>query len=843
MTVSHTTPTRVWKSLQHIGGDSIMNVPKNVFILISLFIGLVAVIALAEETETPIFGPQAAPLTEQQVETEPDKETTVDTSEPAGDSMLLVKKISFAGVKTASEDMLRTLIQTQVDQEVSEELLTQDLKSLFKDTGFFSELTVDVEPFEGGGLEIIYKVVESPKISGINIIGNENLGTGKLKGEIILRPSEIYSDRRRWESERALQKLYHEKGYYLVGIQTHLGDKDEEANTVQVTFEINEGPRVRIEEINFTGNTQISANALRKKLKTRIGKPFDQMLFEEEDISLNLRNYYQDRGFAQVKVIGYEKQFTEDKTGLILDITIDEGPEFIIGTYTLEVEAGAKKLFSEKKIRGMLDPAEGEAFNRATFDESIAKLQQAYLDKGYLLSEVLPVPTFNEVEGVVNITLQINEGDVIIIDKVIITGLEKTKEHVVKRELDFLNIKSDELLDVKSLRKARQRLFQMGSFIRAVDFVPSDTSEDNRKELRVNIAETPRTGMLSLGGGYGSEGGIFGVAEVGQNNFRGQAYRVHLKGELGTRDHHTAELSFGTPWILGTPTRLNARIYDNRRFRRYYGTIGALYNRRRLGSSSPYGLYDRYIWARRGASLTLGRPIAHDIDLSIRFRNEHVESHNPDRELYNRSTRSILFALGRDTRDYRTSLFDPTAGSFHTLSYEYSGGILGADNKFQKYYADTSWFYSGWWNHVIAVHGRAGLMRSESTDAYFLFYERFFLGGVDSIRGYEDWEIYPDPDESGFINPYGGDKVFFANFEYRVPISQQLTAALFFDVGQVWDESVTNVFSQINLKRGLGLEARFTMLGMLVRLGWGYGLDRVTGEPAGKFHFTVGPGF
>ena len=822
-----------------------MSAPKNVLILISFIIGLTAILTFAEEVEEPVFGPQAATVTAQQIETETktDNDATVNTPKPSVDAMLLVKKISFEGVKTTSEDMLRTLIQTQVGYEVSEELLTQDLKSLYKDTGFFSQLTVDVEPVEGGGLEVVYKVIESPKISGINIIGNENLSTSKLKNEITLRPSEIYSDRRRWESEQALENLYHEKGYYLAGIQTHIGDKDEEANTVKITFEINEGPRVRIEEINFIGNTEIAPNTLRKKLKTRIGKPFDQMLFEEEDLSLNLRNYYQDRGFAQVKIVGYEKRFTEDKTGLMLDITVDEGPEFIIGTYTLEVEAGAKTLFSDKKIRGMLDPAEGEVFNRDTFDESIAKLQQAYLDKGYLLSEVVPTPVFNEVDGVVDITLKINEGDVIIIDKVIITGLEKTKEHVVKRELDFLDIKSDELLDVKSLRKARQRLFQMGSFIRAVDFVPSDTSEENRKELRVNIAETPRTGMLSLGGGYGSEGGIFGVAEVGQNNFRGQAYRVHLKGELGTRDHHTAELSFGTPWILGTPTRLNARLYDNRRFRRYYGTVGALLNRR-IGSTGYGYNYDRYVWARRGASLTLGRPIAHDIDLSVRFRNEHVESFDGNRDpLYNRSTRSVLFSVGRDTRDYRTSLFDPTAGSFHTLSYEYSGGILGADNKFQKYYADTSWFYSGWWNHVIAVHGRAGLMRSESSDAYFLFYERFFLGGVDSIRGYEDWEIYPDPDESGFINPYGGDKVFFANFEYRIPVSQQLTAALFFDVGQVWDESVTNVFSQINMKRGLGLEARFTMLGMLVRLGWGYGLDRVSGEPAGKFHFTVGPGF
>ena len=765
------------------------------------------------------------------------------------DETLVVKKVSFKGVHTTSEEMLRTLLQTRVGQEISEELLTKDIESLYKDTGFFSDISVEVETVPDGGLAVIYNVVESPKIGGINFIGNEEMSTGKLKDTLTLRPSEIYSERRQWESERALKELYHEKGYYLVSIQTHIRPLDTEneadeksetehlegdppVKTIQLTFELDEGPRVKIEEINFVGNERISANKLRKHLKTRVGKPFDQLLFEEEDLSLNLRNYYQDRGFAQVKILGHEKRFTEDKTGLILDINVDEGPEFVIGAYQLEVQSGAKAVFSEKKIRSMLDPAEGEVFNRGTFDESIGKLQQGYLDKGYLLSEVVPIPVFDEVNGVVNITLNINEGDIIIINEVQITGLEKTKEHVVRRELDWLKIKQEELLDVKSLRKARQRLFQMGSFIRAVDFVPSDTGDENRKDLRVNIAETPRTGMLSLGGGYGSEGGIFGVAEVGQNNFRGRAYRLHLKGELGTRDHHTAELSFGTPWILGTPTRLNARLYDNRRFRRYYGTVGSAL---RLGSSYHF---DRYVWGRRGASVSLGHPITQNIDLSVRFRNESVEAYRPEAQVIDRSTRSILFAIGRDTRDYRTSVFDPTAGSLNTLSYEYSGGFLGADNNFQKYSADTSWFYSPWWNHVFAAHARAGYMRSKSTDREFLFYERFFLGGVDTLRGYEDWEIYPDS-----LNPYGGDKVFFANFEYRIPVSPQLTTAVFFDIGQVWDESTTNVFQEINLKRAVGAEARFTMLGMLVRLGWGYGLDRITGEPAGKFHFTVGPGF
>lgn len=818
-----------------------------------------------QSTDTPL-GPNPTPEETQPTESAAEEQPTTPV-----DETLIVKKIEFKGVQSLRKEMLQTLIQTRIGQEISEEALTKDIKSLYKDTGFFFDIAVEVIPAEESGLEVIYHLVESSKVKGITIIGNDELDIGKLMDQVTLRRSEIFSDRRRWESERAIRKLYHEKGFYLVGIQEHI-DLDEEENTSQITFEINEGPRIRITEINFIGNDQVTAKKLRKKMKTRIGKHFDEILFEEEDLNLNLRNYYQDLGFAQVKIVGHTKRFTEDKTGLMLDITVDEGPKYIVGTYSIELEAGEKVVFSEQKIRNMLDPAEGETFNRETFDNSVLQLQQTYLDKGYLLAEVNPLPDYDEANALVNINLKINQGDVIIIDNVPIRGLTKTREPIIRRELDWLNIKSDELLDVKVLRKARQRLFQMGPFIRAVDFVPSDTDNDSRKNLVVNIAESPTTGTLSVGGGYGSEGGIFGTAEIGQHNLFGRAYRVHLKGELGTRDHHTAEARFGTPWIMGTPTRLSARIYNNRRFRRYYATVGAL---------NQNTLADRYVWDVRGGSVSVGRPIAFDIDLSVRFRNDSVNNvtrqdwlialvdreledalkevdksgladtesikerlrsntldKNTATEFTKRSTRSILFAVGRDTRDYRTSLYDPMGGSSSSISYEYSGGFLGADNEFQKYTADTSWFFNPWWNHVFAIHSRAGYMRSKSSDRRELFYERFYLGGVDTIRGYEDWEIYPD--SGNFI---GGNKVFFTNLEYRIPVSPQLTTAVFFDFGQVWDETVPNVFDQINMKRGAGVEARLQMLGMLARFGWGYGFDRQNRQPQGKFYFTIGPGF
>lgn len=810
--------------------DSIQTVLFSIIVTVVFSVFPNTVTFAGESADTP-FGPKPAEETQT---------TDVQDHGPAEkqtDGAFKIKTIDFKGVESLRIEMLQTLIQTQIGMELSDivETITTDIENLYKDTGFFADIKVDVSRLEEGGYAVTYLLDESPKVQGINIIGNEELDTGKLMDKVTLRRSEIFSERLLWESEREIRKFYHEKGFYLVGIQVHL-DKHGEENATQVTFEINEGPRVRIAEINFTGNDQVNANKLRKKMKTRVGKHFDELLFEEEDISLNLRNYYEDLGFAQIKIVGYTKSFTEDKTGLMLEIEVDEGSKFVVGTYDVEIETGEKVVFSDEKVKRMLDPAEGEVFNRDIFEESINELRQAYLDKGFLLADVNPIPTFDEENALVNINLKINQGDVIIIDDVPIRGLTKTDEKIIRRELDWLNIKSDELLDVKMLRKARQRLFQMGPFIRAVDFVPSDTENDSRKNLVVNIAESPTTGTLSVGGGYGSEGGIFGTAEIGQHNLFGRAYRVHLKGELGTRDHHTAEASFATPWILGTPTRLNARIYNNRRFRRYYGTVGAL-------QSSDY-LRDRYVWDTRGGSISLGRPIAFDIDLSVRFRNELVKARTQEEDLFNRSTRSILFALGRDTRDYRTSLYDPMGGSSSSISYEYSGGILGADNQFQKWTADTSWFFNPWWNHVFAVHGRAGYMRSKSTDIEVLFYERFYLGGVDTVRGYEDWEIYPDPtDGSDVPHPFGGNKVFFSNFEYRIPVSPQLTTAVFFDIGQVWDESIRNPFNQINLKRGAGVEARLQMLGMLARFGWGYAFDRQSRDPGGRFYFTIGPGF
>ena len=765
---------------------------------------------------------------------------------PATNDALTVKTISFQGSEGGPEDMLRAIIQTKVGEEISPDQLTKDIKNLYKDTGFFADIAVDVEPLDEGGLEVTYRLTENPKIEGgINIIGNEKLSYKKIKEEITLKAGEIYSDQRRWESEQKILNAYKDTGYYLVAVQTH-ADVNQDDNTISVTFEISEGPRIKVQEINFTGNDDLSSKKLSKQMKIQVGKHFDENLLKADLVAL--LHYYQDRGYTQAKINDeYTKRFTDDKTGLMLDITVDEGTQYIVDLYDIKIEQSDKPAFSEKKIRDMLEPAEGEIFNSGAFQKSLDEIQQAYQNKGYILAEILPDPNYDEENGSLEISLTVNEGDVIVIDKVSINGLEKTRENVIRRELNHLDIKSGEFFDVASLRKARQRLFQMGPFIRGVDFVPSE-SEGTLRDLSVNVAETARTGMFSLGGGYGTEGGIFGVAEVGENNLFGRAYRIHLKGELGARDRHTAELRFNTPWILGTPTRLNLSLYNTRRSYRYnrFSPFNSINSSRPLNS---WG--NRDIFTRKGGAITLGRPITRDMDISVRLKNERIHYNQafkldennvlvPD-SIDSRLTRSVTFFLSRDTRDYWRSSYYPVSGLLNTASYEYAGGIFGAENRFQRYSLDSSWFVNTGRHFVFASHVRAGYLKSRSENRY-LRYERFRLGGDDTIRGYEWHEIRPSTGE------FGGNKMVYGNFEYRIPISPQLTGAVFFDIGHVWHEDTANIFKDLKFKKGAGVGIRFDLLGMLARIEWGYGFDRDRNgdgikEPGGKIHFTIGPGF
>ena len=780
----------------------------------------------------------------------------IDAQEnPDVDPVLAVRQISVDGLKQQNEALVLGLIDTQVGKEISSESLSRDIRTLYRDTGLFSEVTVDVTPLKEGGLHVKYLVVENPKMdSDLNIVGNDKLSHGKLKSAIKLLPGGLFNEHLLAKTQKELRQIYLEEGFYLAEL-TPEWDIDAEANTVSVRILVEEGERVKVSEVDFAGNDLVLDASLEDLIQTRKGKRFRDAILKE-DLNL-IREHYHTRGLMQVELGEPEKQISEDRREIRVIIPITEGPQYFVGNIKVDFRNTDRPGFSEEKIRKMLRLEKDSIFDKSEFQKGIEDIQIAYSDKGYILASIDPIPGYRP-DGTVDIELRISEGSVTIIDKVQITGLEKTKSHVIQRELGRLDIRSGEVFNVDNLRKAHQKIRLLGSFIRSVDFMPSLTAEGDQRDLLVQIVENTQTGIFTIGGGYGTEGGVFGVAEIGESNLFGRAYRVHLKGELGTRDRRTAQLQLSSPWILGTPTHGSLNLYNLKRQRRLYGTYSSLDDRDL-----------EYVDERYGASIQVGRPVSRDFDLSLRFKDESAKTELPpllqedidDYEPDRRETRSLTFTAVREAREYRTSYFDPVGGSYNSLSLEHSGGILGGDNEFDKMTYDTSWFFDSFWKFVFVAHVRTGYLRTRD-DPSVLYWERYVLGGIDTVRGYEDFSLLPDPqnpepfyirnESDGWrgiteLDPYfGGNKMYYLNLEYRFPITDMVRGIVFFDMGQVWNEHTPNIFDEFKPKKSVGAGVRFDLFGMLARLEYGYGLDReVNGEsaPAGKFHFTIGPAF
>ncbi|HEX28629.1 TPA: outer membrane protein assembly factor BamA [Candidatus Poribacteria bacterium] len=765
----------------------------------------------------------------------------------AEDTSLIVKQIKITGNKNISKELIRSLIETREGEEISLDKLSKDIKELYNSTGAFSNIMVDVQPVDGG-LSVEYKVIENPKIKSIKIEGNKAIKEKEIRDKISISPGEFFHEKTVWDNKQRILQLYRDKGFYNAKVDTRT--KKNQDGTVDLIFAISEGEKVKVENVKLLGNKGLSDRAIRKVMQTRAGKYLRDSVLEED--VRKIEQLYRDKGFIFATVKKVEKKFSPDNRKVTVEITIDEGKQFRIGRYDLDVVSQGKRIFSDDKIRSHLNLDVGDIFSQSKFQEDIAKLQQAYIDEGYITAEITPDIRFREDKGLVDITLKINEGGQVLINKVVITGLEKTKDEVIRRELDRLDIKPGKPFNVKNIRKARQRIISLGPFIKGVDFIPGGSGKGNRKDLIVQIVESPQMGSFGIGGGYSSQDGLFGFAEIGHNNLLGRAYRLYFKGEVGIRNRKIARFTFDTPWILNTPTSLNISLYSTQRQRYLY----YYYSNRRDRS---------YTDKRYGGTITLGRSLTRNLNVAIRLKDEMVSTEVPYelKDVYQgverRETRSMTFYLTRDTRDYLSSMFDPSGGSYNDLSVEFSGGLLGSGeriNRFQRYTYEGSWFVNPFWKFVFAAHLKVGYLRAGSLKTpedkqrqLGLIYERYFLGGADTVRGYDDFTIVP-PGNEYISSAWGGNKMYYLNLEWRFPIVEAIRGLVFFDMGQTWNENTGTLkalLDDFKPRRSIGVGVRFEMFGMLARLEYGYALDRDLGHgklaPKGKFHFTIGPGF
>ncbi len=414
-----------------------------------------------------------------------------------------------------------------------------------------------------------------------------------------------------------------------------------------------------------------------------------------------------------------------------------------------------------------------------------------------------------------DIAYAINKGKLVYFEKIIITGNTKTRDKVIRREL---KVHEQELFSGKDLKQGTRNLYRLDYF-EDIKVNTSKGSSDDKINLHIDVKEKP-TGMFSFGGGYSSVDRLFAMGSISQRNLFGRGQTLMLKVMTGNRST-TYNISFTEPWLFDIPLSAGFDLYD---LNMDYDT----YEKESIGGRLRFG-YRITDYTR--TSLYYGYE-----DAEIRNVEEDAARVIRDMEGEFRSS-SVTGIISRDSRD---RIFNPTEGSDNSLSIEWAGGPFGGDAAFTKYVADSGWYFPLFWGTVGVLHGKIGFA-TENGGGKLPVYERFFLGGMNSVRGFDWREVGPKDPKTG--DEIGGNKMIQFNAEFLFPLIKDagLMGLLFYDAGQAYDNGESIALGEVRESVGYGIRW-YSPLGP-IRLEYGYILDREPGERKGRWEFSIGTAF
>jgi outer membrane protein insertion porin family len=686
--------------------------------------------------------------------------------------------------------------------------------------GYFESVSVEATDVSGGKA-VRFIVTERPQVGAILYEGNSKFDADDLNEVVGVKVLDVATDELLTTAVSNLERFYSDKGFPLAQINQELQPGDD--GMARLVFHINEGGRMYIEDIKFEGNEFYSNRKLRGQIESKkrsfltswitgSGKLNREQLNNDSQV---LEQFYNNNGFLQARVGEPDVRTSEDGEGFVITFPIVEGPRFMVGEVSIEGD-----ILEDDNLEDLLDLVEvrdEKWFNRELLQKDVNRIKNYYADKGYAYNQV--DVEFGEVdsEGRLSLAIVVMPRSLVYYDRITIVGNEKTRDKVIRRHLE---VSEGDLTSASKLLESQNNLMR-SSFFEDVNIVSSPTNDPETMDLRVEVKERP-TGSFQIGAGYSNYNSIFGVLRITQDNLFGYGRRVALEANVGSGSNYF-DLSFTDPWVGDRPLMIGIDAF------KYYND------------------YDYYSKDSVGAAIRAGYPVFESFYLTGTYSWEDVKISNVSRisslylqDMMGASVNSTFtLSLRRDTRNH---FFQPTSGSTARLSYTIASNLLGGDTAFNRYEAE----YAKWL--PLPVFDGAALMghievgyEKESKTKGLPVYEKYMLGGINSIRGYDWYDVSPkDPITHENI---GGEKMMVMNFELTFPLlaDSGLYAVVFYDMGNVWSKDQDWSFSDVKRSYGGGLRY-LSPMGPL-RIEYGKALDREEGEPAGRWEFTMGSMF
>jgi outer membrane protein insertion porin family len=741
-------------------------------------------------------------------------------------------EIRHAGPASVSDDLIRANIRVKVGDPFSRTSVDEDVRSLFK-TGFFQDIRVAEAPAEGG-VKIIYTCTGKLLLTDIRFTGNTKFSNRELLKKISSKVGQPLNEQKLFSDTQEILKLYQKKGFQKTKVKTSL-DPNESAGRGRVTFEITETPKMYIDSIHFEGASAFPQKKLAKVIKTR-HRGFWSWLNgsgvlkddEFEDDLDKLREFYRNEGYIDFEL--NDKDVRYDTVGtrrMAVHIVLFEGKQYKVGSVAFK----GNSLFTEEEIRASLNDKKGlklkpgDVFTPKDLNKDLDGIQDFYGSRGYIDARVAAIKNANIEMGTIDLVYEVDEKTKSFIERIDIRGNTKTRDKVIRRELA---VAPGEVFDMVRVKLSKERI-QGTQFFEKVETQVEATDVPNRKNLVVNIEESRKTGNVNVGAGFSSVESVLGFVEVTQGNFdlfnppyfTGGGQKFRLRAQVGAlrRDY---VLSFIEPWFLDRKLSFGVELYH-----RELNFQSALYNEEQTG-----------------VGLSLERALGSDfLRGSLRYNIENLGildvSPLASPELQLEAGHTIVSRMGVGIiGDTRGGGVLPNKGQRTEFLAEMAGGPFGGDADFYKLELQSSWYFKGFaQGHVIELNGRAGVVEEYGSSTRVPLFHRFFLGGVDSLRGFRYPQVGP---RDSLGEPIGGDSFFFGSAEYSIPIIEFLRVAAFYDIGNVYAQPYHFNLKNYNDNWGFGIRLNIPRLGPL-RLDYGIPIshDAVNGG-SGRFQISFG---
>ncbi|MBQ4358995.1 MAG: outer membrane protein assembly factor BamA, partial [Proteobacteria bacterium] len=739
-----------------------------------------------------------------------------------------------------NEDLLYYIKQS-TGTKLSLDVVSEDVKRLFR-MKLYDDIQVDLDVVNGRNI-LTYYFVEKPSIASYEFEGNDAVGTDDLKEKVDLRIASPLDLDKINDNVRKIKAHYDNEGYFLAEVTSEIRDRED--GDKDVIFHIREYDKVKVRRITILGNEAISDADIKAHIFTReaslLGKLSGAGEYKEEEFKRDLQRiaaWYSENGYPDAHVTDSQVQLSEDRGSMYITFSVEEGHYTTVGN----VDVAGDLLEDEDEIKKLITVKPGEGFKLSQLFEDVKNIQDYYGDRGYAYAQVEPRRRAGSTPNTLDIGYEIHPGEPVRIGKILISGNQKTEDKVIRREI---LVNEGELYHGSKVHASEASIQRTGYFEK-VSVTTQAGKEENTIDMLVEVTERS-TGQFQIGAGFSSTESFIGTLQVSYDNFLGRGHFLAAQGTI-SKLRQLFNVQYFNPYFFDSMWRFRASVFN-------YEYV-----------------YTDFTRESYGGNIGFGYPFTRDLVLDLTYTLENVDVSTGSFGSKQRNLGSILDG-GRTsslnatlTYDRRNNRLLPTKGFMLMGSVDFADQYIGSENEYIRFLGRARAYVPLFWDIVLKFNLELGYIANwNAPNKEVPIFERFFVGGPNSVRGFERSSLGPsrsfttnvaDPTSTLTNFQIGGNKEIVFNAEIEIPIlkSMNISGVVFFDMGNAYNED-QNLSLMIDwfakndeehdtmMRSAMGFGFRWMSPMGLLRFEWGFPLSPKKNEDPVVFEFSIGNAF